>query len=90
MPKIGGSYIYGTFMNITFNNNLCLLMKYAVVFEVCSVHDSNKCMKIILSNKCLLRNEHFTGQDYIIRSAHELKSAVSEDLSDLYLFLILM
>jgi hypothetical protein len=77
-------------MNITFNNNVCLLlMKYAVVFEVCSVHDSNKCMKIIiLSNKCLLNNEPFTGRDCIIRSAYKLKSAVPEDLSDLYLFLI--
>lgn len=57
-------------------------MKYAVVFEVCSVHDSNKCVKIIiLSNKRVLNNEHFTGQDYIIRSAHELQSAVPVDLS---------
>jgi hypothetical protein len=66
-------------MNITFNNNLCLLIKYAVVFEVCNVHDSNKCAKIIiLSNKYLLNNEHFTGQDCIIRSAYELKVSRSQ------------
>jgi hypothetical protein len=83
--------MYGKCMNITFNNNICLLIKYTVVFEICSVHDSNKCVKIIiLSNKCLLNNEHFTGQDCVIRSAFELKSAVPKDLSDVYLFLILM
>ena len=74
-------------MNITFNNNLCLLMKYAVVFEEYIVHDSNKCVKIIiLSNKCLLNNEHFTGQDCIIRSTYELKSPVPDDLSDFICF----
>jgi hypothetical protein len=91
IPGNGGSYTYGKCMNITFNNNLCLLMKYAVVFEVCSVLDSNKCVKIIVvSNKFLLNNEHCTDQDCIIGTAFELKSAVPNHLSDLYLFLILM